>query len=176
MGEIAFGRVRADPRLLSILNRVATAPQRIACQRRLLSEPPGPEGNRVRIGHVHNPRAAAGIGLAEGAAALVLPMGGAGAPAGRHRAARGVVAPAPRGRAFSALSFPPLRPYVAPSERAGTGPGPFAMDSLSCGAVRAGARGPARRDRPQGRECARCRASARRATNGCRSGIREQPR
>jgi phosphohistidine phosphatase SixA len=73
--ELAFGRTTPMPDLTSFgtAGSEAEEQERAAALRRLLATPPAPGTNTVLVGHLFNIQAAAGIGLAEGEAAIFRP-------------------------------------------------------------------------------------------------------
>src|SRR5687768_2326199 len=73
--ELAFGRATLVPELTSFGTAASEAEEqkRAAALRRLLATPPAPGTNTVLVGHLFNIQAAAGIGLAEGEAAIFSP-------------------------------------------------------------------------------------------------------
>ena len=73
--ELAFGQVTPMPDLTSFdtAGSEAEEQERAAALRRLLATPPARGTNTVLVGHLFNIRAAAGIGLAEGEAAIFSP-------------------------------------------------------------------------------------------------------
>ncbi len=84
--ELAFGRVTLTPDLTSrasTTDPVARA-ERIEALRRLLATPPAPGTNTVLVGHMFNLADATGVAIAEGEAAIFLPLGDgpAATPAG----------------------------------------------------------------------------------------------
>ena len=74
--ELAFGRVTLEPMLTSFGTATSEAEeqQRVEALRLLLSTQPEPGTNTVLVGHLFNIQAATGIGLAEGEAAIFLPL------------------------------------------------------------------------------------------------------
>ena len=81
--ELAFGRATPTPDLSSFATAGSEAEEleRIEALRRLLTTPPAPGTNTVLVGHQFNIGDAAGINLAEGEAAVFLPLGTAEGPA-----------------------------------------------------------------------------------------------
>ena len=81
--ELAFGRVTLLPDLTSFGTAGSEAEEeaRVEALRRLLATPPAPGTNTVLVGHLFNIQGAAGIGLAEGEAAIFAPSGTVEAPA-----------------------------------------------------------------------------------------------
>ena len=73
--ELAFGRTTPMRDLTSFgtAGSEAEEQERAAALRRLLATPPAPGTNTVLVGHLFNIQAAAGIGLAEGEAAIFSP-------------------------------------------------------------------------------------------------------
>ena len=73
--ELAFGRATPIPDLTSFGTAGSEAEEleRAAALRGLLATPPAPGANTVLVGHLFNIQAAAGIGLAEGEAAIFSP-------------------------------------------------------------------------------------------------------
>ena len=73
--ELAFGRATPIPDLTSFGTASSEAEElgRAAALRGLLATPPAPGTNTVLVGHLFNIQAAAGIGLAEGEAAIFSP-------------------------------------------------------------------------------------------------------
>ncbi|XWN32672.1 MAG: hypothetical protein ROR55_06100 [Devosia sp.] len=75
MARIAFGRVETRMELLGLLSDRSGREARVAYLSGLVSQPPGPEGNRIVISHRSNIAAVAGVSLAEGDAAIIRPEG-----------------------------------------------------------------------------------------------------
>ncbi len=75
--ELAFGRATLTPDLSSYGTAGSETEElrRIEALRRLLATPPAPGTNTVLVGHQFNIGDAAGISLAEGEAAVFLPLG-----------------------------------------------------------------------------------------------------
>jgi len=73
MGEIAFGTITIDPMLLNASNDLFGSGERIDYLRGLLATPVPEGGNLVLISHRPNILRAAGLGLAEGEAAVFRP-------------------------------------------------------------------------------------------------------
>ncbi len=84
--ELAFGRVTPTPDLTSRASTTGPAAlaERIEALRRLLATPPAPGTNTVLVGHMFNLADATGVAIAEGEAAIFLPLGDgpAATPAG----------------------------------------------------------------------------------------------
>ena len=75
--ELAFGRVTPTRDLTSRASTATPAEraERIEALRRLLATPPAPGLNTVLVGHLFNLQDATGVSIAEGEAAIFLPLG-----------------------------------------------------------------------------------------------------
>ncbi len=85
MADLAFGRHTPEPRLISVAN-TGGPDERTAWLARRLSTAPADGRNLVLISHSGNIRAAAGVTLAEGEAAVFRPLGDSFSVLGQVRA------------------------------------------------------------------------------------------